>query len=314
MKGRLIIQQRRIEIMQQRKLIASAAALSSLVSSFSPVNVSAFQQQPFSTHPIHRSFDSRQYEPARPSILSPTTSATSPYTLTSYRYAYKNEKRQTQTRLFGTNDKSFFGKVGDTVRSMLPFGSKKGELTKKEQAKQDVSSSIDTVLKDAPLGVRMMGKLIKPLVSSVAGNIAQAMEEQSRQMSDLLGDARGLIVQDSRALDNLGEPIEMGSPFSQSSSTMSVNGKTRSSIQASFEVRGSRGSGVATMTATDGQIDQLSLNVNGRNLSIDTSPSSSSWSSASVASEGGSSRGIGQNSRKNDDIIDAEFVDKKVTK
>ncbi len=319
MKGRLIIhQQRRIETtrtLMQRKLIASAA-LSSLVSSSIPVSVSAFQQQqPFSTHHthIHRSLDYRQYEPSRSSILSPSSSTTTsgPYQPPSFRY---NEKRQTQTRLFGT-DKSFFEKVGDSVRSILPFGGgKKGELTKKEQAKQDVSSSIDTVLKDAPLGVRMMGKLIKPLVSSMAGNIAQAMEEQSRQMSDLLGDARGLIVQDNRALDNLGEPIEMGSPFSQSSSTMSVNGKTRSSIQASFEVRGSRGSGVATMSATDGQIDQLSLNVNGRNLSISTSPTSSSWSSASVASEGKSSRGIGKNSRMNDDIIDAEFVDKTVNK
>lgn len=296
----------------QRKLIASAA-LSSLVSSSIPMNVSAFQQQqPFSTHhtQIHRSLDYRPYEPVRLSILSPGTYQPPPPP-PSYRY---HTKRQTQTRLFGT-DKSFFEKVGDTVKSVLPFGGgKKGELTKKEQAKQDVSSSIDTVLKDAPLGVRMMGKLIKPLVSSMAGNIAQAMEDQSRQMSDLLGDARGLIVQDSRALDNLGEPIEMGSPFSQSSSTMSVNGKTRSSIQASFEVRGSRGSGVATMSATDGQIDQLSLNINGRNFSISTSPSSSSWSSASVASEGMSSRGIGKNSRKNDDIIDAEFVDKTVNK
>lgn len=290
----------------RKHFITSAAALSSLAT-LTPV--SAFQQSLY-THGTTNTFGSNKHEqlhpPIRPSFF---VGKIQPMQMNPRcRHRYNN-----QTRLYGT-EKSFFEKVGDKVKSILPFG-KKEALTKKEQAKQDVSSSIDTVLKDAPLGVRMMGKLIKPLVSNMAGSIAQAMEEQSRQMSDVLGDARRLIVQDSRATDYLGEPIEVGSPFSQSSSTVSVNGKTRSSVQASFEVRGRRGSGVATMTATDGQIDQLSLNVNGRNISIDTILSSSSWSSTSVSKDDDvTSRGLGRNRRKDDDIIDAEFVDKKITR
>lgn len=223
------------------------------------------------------------------------------------------------TRLYG--NKSFLGNVGDKIKSL--FGKndndakKGGGITKKEQTKQDVSSSIDTMLKDAPLGVRMMGKMVKPLISSVVGNLAQAMEEQTQSMNDVLDNARNLIVRDGRAIEFLGEPIEVGSPFSQSSSSVSINGETRSSIQASVEVRGSRGSGVATISATDGQIHTLNLNVAGRNISIDTIPSASadSWASSSQSFAGSKrSDGLGKNSRGDDNIIDVEFVDKKVSK
>jgi len=233
-------------------------------------------------------------------------------------YQYQN------SRLYGS--KSFLENVGDKIKSV--FKKEKGggmSITKKEQTKQDVSSSIDTMLKDAPLGVRMMGKMVKPLISSVAGNLAQAMEEQTRSMNEVLDNARDLIVRDGRAIEFLGEPIEVGSPFSQSSSSISVNGKTSSSIQATVEVRGSRGTGVATISATDGQIQSLNLNVAGRNIPIDTIPSANasadSWTSSSssssqsfVGSKSKRSDGLGTNSRGDDNIIDVEFVDKKVSK
>jgi len=231
-------------------------------------------------------------------------------------YQYQN------TRLYGS--KSFLGNVGDKIKSVFGKNDAKkgGGITKKEQTKQDVSSSIETMLKDAPLGVRMMGKMVKPLISSIVGNLAQAMEEQTQSMNEVLDNARDLIVRDGRAIEFLGEPIEVGSPFSQSSSSVSVNGKTSSSIQASVEVRGSRGNGVATISATDGQIQTLNLNVAGRNIPIDTIPSASadSWTSSPPPSQsfaGSKSKrsdGLGKNSRGDDNIIDVEFVDKKVSK
>lgn len=213
------------------------------------------------------------------------------------------------------------GEAADAIKSKLPFGGKENEsasITMKEQTKQDVSSSIDTIFKDAPLGVRMMGKMIKPIISSIAGNLAETMAEQSRQMKDILDDARGLIVQDNQAIQLLGEPIEIGSPFSQSSSTMSVNGQTRSNIQASFEVRGGRASGIVTIVACDGQINSLDMNIAGRNIVIDTTRRAGSsstfaddtmWESAKSSSPDG----LGKNRQqgKPQDIIDVEFVDKK---
>jgi hypothetical protein len=241
---------------------------------------------------------------------------------------YQHTYQSTHTRLYGTRsskddekNKSFLQKAADKVKSINPFSKKSSSaaLTKKEQAKEDVSTSIDTILKDAPLGVRMLGQMIKPMIGSLVGGMAQAMEEQQKQMSDMLDDARSYIVQDPAAVQLLGEPLEVGSPFSQSSSTMSVNGETRTNLQASFEVRGNRGSGVATIASSNGRIENLSLNVNGRNMAIDvtkrggasfqSTESSSSWSSSGSPKQ---SDGIGKNrSMRDDDVIDAEFVEKK---
>jgi hypothetical protein len=115
----------------------------------------------------------------------------------------------------------------------------------------------------------MFGKMMKPIVGKLIGGMAQAMEEQQKQMSEMLLDARNYIVQDPNAVQLLGEPVEMGSPLSQSSSSMSVNGETRSNLQASFEVRGGRGTGIATISAVNGRIENLSLKIDGRNIAVD---------------------------------------------
>ena len=165
--------------------------------------------------------------------------------------------------------------------------------------------------------------------------MAQAMEEQQQQLTNVIQDARNLIVQDPAAVQLLGEPVEMGStPFSQSSSTMSVNGETRSNVQASLEVRGGRASGVVTVSSVNGKIESLMLNVGGRNIAVDVTKSAGSGTGTgagtgtgtgtdasytvtgssfdSASSSSSSSGGIGKNRNvKDDDIIDAEFVEKK---
>lgn len=221
--------------------------------------------------------------------------------------------QKTTTRLFA--EKSFLEKAGDAIKSIIPFGKKKSEaITKKQRAKEEVSSSIDKIFQDAPLGVRMFGKMMKPLVSSLAGNLAEAVEEQSRQMSDLLSDARGYIIRNAECSRYLGEPIEVSSPFSQSSSTVSINGKTESRISASFTVTGRNGSAVATMNSSNGNIDRLYLNVNGRNIEIDTKGASRNDSIfVDDSTYQKASSGLGKNHNRGK-IIDAEFVDKKVNK
>lgn len=208
-------------------------------------------------------------------------------------------------------------KTTDKVKNLVPsfLKPKSSNLTQKEKAKNELSSSIDTMLKDAPLGVRMMGKMISPILSSVAGNLAKAMEEQSKQMSDLLSDARMYIVSDSVVSQELGEPIEVGSIFSQSSSSMNVNGRTSSRINASFEVRGSRGSVIASMDASDGKISNLLLNMNGRSVSINvTGMPKQTVSGSSPKGRSSGSGGLKKNRVIDAEIIDAEFVEKKVDK
>jgi hypothetical protein len=227
---------------------------------------------------------------------------------------YSPPHQKTMTRLFA--EKSFLEKAGDAIKSIIPFGKKNTDaITKKQKAKEEVSSSIDKIFQDAPLGVRMFGKMMKPLVSSIAGNLAEAVEEQSRQMSDLLSDARGYIIGNAECSRYLGEPIEVSSPFSQSSSTVSINGKTESRISASFTVTGRNGSAVATMNSSNGIIDSLYVNVNGRNIAIDTRGSSTRETSVFVddTTYKKASSGLGKNHNRGK-IIDAEFVDKKVNK
>mmetsp|Transcript_7455 Transcript_7455/g.9488 ORF Transcript_7455/g.9488 Transcript_7455/m.9488 type:complete len:304 (-) Transcript_7455:1259-2170(-) len=231
-------------------------------------------------------------------------------------YSHRHSHPTTTRMYFSRNnrdddDESILSKTKNKLKSIVPsFLKPKSSLTVKEKAKDEVSSSIDKMLKDAPLGLRMMGKIISPIISSVAGNLAQTMEEQSRQMSDVLDDAKRYIVLDENAIKELGEPIEVGSPFSQSSRSMSVNGRTQSSINASFEVRGCRSGGVATVDSSDGKISSLFLNINGRTLSIDVT------GSPKTTVSGGSSKrssGLGKNRITDDDnIIDAEFVEKKI--
>jgi len=177
------------------------------------------------------------------------------------------------------------------------------------------------------MGMRILGKVAGSLIGQTVSMVSEGLESQRAQMEDLLQDASRLLSMDRNARqylcggdydgDQLQQPIEVGRPFSQSSSTVSVNGRTRTNLQASFEVYGSRGSGVAIMDATEDGIQSLRLNVNGRVLDIDLDlgrRGSSSFTSDYDVDDGGSSSRLGKNRNIKDNVIDAEFVDKKYDK
>ena len=259
----------------------------------------------------------------QPSIISKTSTFESSYLPLSSSENYRNpasrillpSSKSSTSRLYSSwkdpseNDDSIVKKAGKKLKSFLPkfLGGKEDEAQlAKKQAKSEISSGINTMLKDAPLGLRMIGKMAAPIIGSVVGQMASAMKEQSRQVGDALEDAKSFIVRDETACRLLGEPISVDPPFSQSSSSMSVNGQSSMTIQAQFQVQGSMVAGVATMEARDGEIVGLTLNVNGRNISIDVS------GKGTKVSVVGSTSGVGKNRKKSkdDDIIDVEFCDK----
>lgn len=308
------------------KIYFTAAALTATLSSFTHTSsisrghyVHAFQMTP----PLS-SYTTITYK------QSPLQLTTSTGAIKASSNSQQYNHRKQHTRLFFSNrnepekDETILKKATDKLKDLVPsfLKPKSTKITQKEKAKNEVSSSIDTMLKDAPLGIRMMGKMISPLISSVAGNIAEAMEEQSKQLSDLMDDAKMYIISDSNVVNELGgEPIQIGMPFSQSSSTTNINGKMSSSVNSSFEVRGRRSGGVATMSAANGQIQQLVIDVNGKRLYVNLSGSPSQKrttvdaSSSTFSGSKGGSPGLGKNRVINDDeIIDAEFVEKKVNK
>jgi len=247
----------------------------------------------------------------------------------------------------------WLSKAANKVKSILPSswtssGTKEDASIRKsrqyqqqQQQREEMSSSLDTLFKDSPLGIRLMGNMIiKPIISSLAGSLAQTMQEQQREISDLLEEARTLILYDKNLVTSLGgEPIQVSHPFSQSSSSSSVSLSSgrmekRSRVEASFQVtgggRGSYASGVATMVAVNGAMERLYVNVQGRYYEVNVVGKTAEASSTVVVDDiftssrkdqgtttNSNTGTFGKNHKQGggkDDIIDAEFVDKKVYK
>ena len=204
--------------------------------------------------------------------------------------------------------------VGNAVKSILPkswFESKEEKEAKlrQKQLKQDMAGSIQEMFKDAPLGIRMMGKMVAPMISGMASTLAEGLAEQQKTTEKLLEDATGYIVNDPDVLSALGgEPIRVGSPFSQSSSTTSINGKMQSRIELGVPVSGRSGSGTARILSTQDGISSIQVEVMGRVMNVSTIQR---VGGGSRKRSGGPRRSGGYSSSGNDDnIIEAEIIDK----
>ena len=217
---------------------------------------------------------------------------------------------KTTTRLYSSK-KNNDGILKKAAKKFLPkkwFQSEeeqKAELTRK-QVKDNVKGGIKEMLKDAPLPIRMMGSMMSPLLSRVASDLSESMAEQQKSIEQVLDDARAYILGDDMAIQALGEPVRIGSPFSQSSSTSIINGQKTTNIQLAFPVNGSRGSGVAQATATQSGLSDLVLQVDGRQIRVNLSRKGSS---SRVGRNHRSSGRIG--SKDDDNIIEAEIIEKE---
>lgn len=229
----------------------------------------------------------------------------------------QQQQHNQQTRLYSSNNEDnggFFGGLAKAAKSILP---KSWTQTEKErqielktkQAAKEIKGGIDMMLKDAPLPIRMMGKMVAPILSSVMSTVASEIGEQQRQVQDFMDEAQACMVADPDVRQALGEPIQVEPPFSQMSSSMSINGKSTSSVDASFYVIGSRARGTAQMTATEGRIARLVVNINGRQMQVSLTPNK--WSNYTVDVDMASSSSLGKNRINQNDIIDVEFVEKK---
>lgn len=224
--------------------------------------------------------------------------------------------QQVGTRLYASSRNKdpeegggLFSQLGKVAKNFLPtsvFGSKeeKKQLARKKEVRDQVSGGLDNLLKDAPLGVRMIGKMVSPLISTMASTLADTMAEQQRTTEGIMDDARGYLFGDPAVRDLIGERIQLGVPFSQSSSTSSINGITQTRVELAMPIQGSRGSGTVRLLATQDGIAQLQLDALGRRVDVKltkkASPSSTSFRSSSSSRING-----------DDNIIEAEVIDKK---
>jgi hypothetical protein len=209
-------------------------------------------------------------------------------------------------------------KIGNAVSSLLGTDSeerkeKAAAIERKKQVKNQVSDGIDEMFKGAPLGVRMLGKMVvKPLLGSIASTVAEGMASQAQTMEKVMDDAQFYVMNDRDVADALGTPIQLSTtPFSQSSSMMTVNGQTQSRIELATNIAGSNRSGVARILANGDGISQLIVETGGRVYNVNVSSSPSKSTSKFFDDSGSSSSSSNIRKNKNDDIIEAEIVEKE---
>jgi hypothetical protein len=205
----------------------------------------------------------------------------------------------------------FLEKVGSAVKSILPASWFQSEQEKRaalerRRVKDEISGGLTDLLKDAPLPIRMVGSLVKPLISSAMSSLAETMAEQQESVSSLMSTAQLCLDSDERVAQLLGSGggLQVSNPFSQSSSTSSINGQTTSRVDLAFEVYGAVQSGVVRLSASNGKITQLTLQAaNGRVVEVRTSPSSFSRSRSRVLGN--------DDDDSSSNIIEAEIIEKK---
>ncbi|KAL3922174.1 MAG: hypothetical protein SGILL_002347 [Bacillariaceae sp.] len=231
-----------------------------------------------------------------------------PHAPTTTRLYQSSPLRQRDSNNNDNNDSDgLFGKLGKAAKSMLPtnlFGSEeeKEKLARKQEVKDQVKGSMDEMLKNAPLGVRMMGKMVAPLMGNLASTMAEGFSEQQRATEGLLDDARELILSDAAVTQVMGTPIQIGAPFSQSSSMSSVNGKAQSRIELALNISGPKRSGIARILATEDGISQLLVESGGQLFDVNLA-SRGRRSGGSVPKSFGGGGG-------DENIIEAEIIDK----
>jgi len=206
------------------------------------------------------------------------------------------------------DDEGIIKKLAKKVlpNSLFKTPEEKQRAIQRKQQKDSIQGGLDTMLKDFPLPVRMMGRVLSPMLSELANE----MQQQSQVLQDVLEVARVQIINSPQLQNELGPEIMVSAPFRQSSSSMNINGQTTNSVQASFEVRGSNSmnSGLANLVAENGIIKSLVVNINGYQMDITNDQyNSNSGGSYNVNSNyGNNGSGI-----VDAEVIDADYTEKK---
>lgn len=236
------------------------------------------------------------------------------------KYNNSNNKKQEDNSSNGgiVNKALTFSK--NVVKTFLPSSWFQSEQEKKaaiqrQRVKNEISSTFNEILKDAPLPIRMIGKsIISPLITNVMSGLAETLSEQQSTNQQLLVQAELYLQNDISIQRIIGNSaiIQAGTPFSQSSSTSSINGRTTSRIELLFPVLTSVSTksaiGTCRLIGSNGQIDQLDFTSdNGRTISINTMLSATTSSSQQQQIYSSSKNDF---INGDDNIIEAEIIEK----
>ena len=205
--------------------------------------------------------------------------------------------------------------VKRVARKVLPtkwFRSKKEklEIERKKEVKSKIQGELNDLLKGAPLPIRTFVKYaVAPMLGKLASKVAEGVEAQRKTMEKILDDTRSYLLNDDEITNVLGVPLQLGTPFAQSSSSASINGRRQTRIEFSLEVSGPKNNGVVRVLATGEGIGQLLVESTGKIYNIDISSKGGGRKKKKKVGRGSSSPKSNWNNDKGQ-IIDAEIVDK----
>jgi hypothetical protein len=320
---------------QQQQRYSSSSSCATIITSSKSTNINRGGRG----RELYRSTTSRSWQKCEKEH-TPTTTTTRLYSSGS------NGNNNNNNNGDGDDNNNFFSKAINAVKSFLPNqlfdgsessssgnenesnNNKKQESQIEQQQQQqtemtnEFSGSLKEILKDAPLGVRMMGEIISPIIGGLLSTVGGIVAEQQRTIEDVIADAKIYMQLDQSVTDMLGTTtISLGSPTSQSSSTSIINGNAQSRIELTIPVYA--GSSYSTSTvqvlAINNVITQMELNDNGRRISVSLASQSpttystdtSNISSTSSSSSSSSSKTMSRGNDDDDMIIEAEIIDKQ---
>jgi len=160
------------------------------------------------------------------------------------------------------DDKTLWERIKSLVPSFKDAPTRKAELDRRRH-RQEIEKEAKEAFRGAPFPFGMMGK-------AIASQVGKTFRKEGRKLDKVLNQAQRLIKNDERAVAALGEPVVVGNEFSQSSSTIIVNGKKTERVEAAFEVLGSRQNGIGTLIVEKNRLVALKVSVGGRSFFIDT--------------------------------------------
>ena len=206
--------------------------------------------------------------------------------------------------------------VKRVARKVLPtkwFRSKKEklEIERKKEVKSKIQGELNDLLKGAPLPIRTFVKYaVAPMLGKLASKVAEGVEAQRKTMEKIVDDTRSYLLNDDEITNLLGVPLQLGTPFAQSSSSASINGRRQTRIEFSLEVSGPKNNGVVRVIATGEGIGQLLVESTGKIYNIDISSKGGGRKKKKKKVGRGSSSPKSNWNNDKGQIIDAEIVDK----
>ena len=206
--------------------------------------------------------------------------------------------------------------VKRVARKVLPtkwFRSKKEklEIERKKEVKSKIQGELNDLLKGAPLPIRTFVKYaVAPMLGKLASKVAEGVEAQRKTMEKIVDDTRSYLLNDDEITNVLGVPLQLGTPFAQSSSSASINGRRQTRIEFSLEVSGPKNNGVVRVLATGEGIGQLLVESTGKIYNIDISSKGGGRKKKKKKVGRGSSSPKSNWNNDKGQIIDAEIVDK----